>query len=108
MVVTHLIHLAGIGCGVFVLDTGKLHTETLALIRQIEQRYGTSVEVFRPRTEAVVRFVRDQGEDAMYRSTDLRKQCCDIRKMEPLSRALAGKDGWITGLRREQSAARAE
>jgi len=108
MVVTHLIHLANIDCGVFVLDTGKLHAETLALIGQIEQRYGISVEVFRPRAEAVVRFVRDQGEDAMYRSIDLRKRCCDIRKMEPLSRALAGKDGWVTGLRREQSNARAD
>lgn len=108
MVVTQLVHLAGIDCGVFVLDTGKLHAETLTLIGLIEQRYGTSVEVFRPRTEAVVRFVRDQGEDAMYRSIDLRKQCCDIRKMEPLARALAGKDGWLTGLRREQSQARAD
>jgi len=108
MVVTHLVHLAGIDCGVFVLDTGKLHAETLALIGQIEQRYGASVEVFRPRAETVVRFVRDQGEDAMYRSIELRKQCCDLRKMEPLSRALAGKDGWITGLRREQSQARAD
>ncbi|HMN94234.1 MAG TPA: phosphoadenylyl-sulfate reductase [Hydrogenophaga sp.] len=107
MVVTHLIHLAGIDCGVFVLDTGKLHTETLALIGLIEQRYHRSVEVYRPRQESMLRFVRLQGEDAMYRSTELRKQCCDIRKMEPLSRALAGKNGWITGLRREQSAARA-
>ncbi|MEZ5644324.1 MAG: phosphoadenylyl-sulfate reductase [Burkholderiaceae bacterium] len=108
MVVTHLIHLAGIESSVFVLDTGKLHSETLALVNQIEQRYGYSVEVYRPRTESVVRFVRDQGEDAMYRSIELRKQCCDIRKMEPLSRALAGKDGWITGLRREQSQARSD
>lgn len=107
MVVTHLIHLAGIDCGVFVLDTGKLHAETLALIGQIEQQYHRSVEVYRPRQESLLRFVRLQGEDAMYRSIELRKQCCDIRKMEPLSRALAGKDGWITGLRREQSAARA-
>ena len=108
MVVTHLLHLAGVAADVFVLDTGKLHTETLALIPQIEQRYGISVQRFRPRQEAVVHFVRHKGEDAMYRSIELRKACCDIRKMEPLSRALAGHDGWITGLRREQSNARAE
>jgi phosphoadenosine phosphosulfate reductase len=56
----------------------------------------------------VVKFVRHHGEKAMYDSIELRKGCCDIRKMEPLARALAGKDGWITGLRREQSNARAE
>ena len=108
MVVTHLIHLAGISSGIFVLDTGKLHPETLALVPQIEQQYQRSVEVFRPKDEAVVHFVRQNGEDAMYQSIELRKGCCDIRKMEPLARALAGKDGWITGLRREQSNARAE
>ena len=108
MVVTHLIHLAGIEASVFVLDTGKLHPETLALVPRIEQRYHRSVEVYRPRQETVLQFVRHQGEDAMYRSLELRKRCCDIRKMEPLARALADKDGWITGLRREQSQARAE
>ena len=108
MVVTHLIHLAGIESGVFVLDTGKLHTETLTLIAKIEKRYSRSVEVYRPRNESVVKFVRQHGEEAMYQSVALRKQCCDIRKMEPLSRALAGKGGWITGLRREQSSDRAE
>lgn len=108
MVITHLIHLAGIDASVFVLETGKLHAQTLSLIPKIESRYGTSVRVFRPRQESVVHFVRKNGEDAMYRSIELRKGCCDIRKMEPLSRALADHDGWITGLRREQSNARAE
>jgi phosphoadenosine phosphosulfate reductase len=108
MVVTHLLHLAGIDASVFVLETGKLHAETLALIPGIEQRYGISVQVFRPRQESVIHFVRKNGEEAMYQSIELRKACCDIRKMEPLARALAGQDGWITGLRREQSNARAE
>jgi phosphoadenosine phosphosulfate reductase len=108
IVITHLIHLAGIRSGVFVLDTGKLHAETMALIGLIEKRYTRSVEVYRPKNEAVIKFVRHHGEKAMYDSIELRKQCCDTRKMEPLSRALAGKDGWITGLRREQSHARAE
>ncbi|MBU7574903.1 MAG: phosphoadenylyl-sulfate reductase [Hydrogenophaga sp.] len=108
MVVTHLLHLASIEASVFVLETGKLHAETLALIPKIEQRYGISVQVFRPRQESVIHFVRKNGEEAMYQSIELRKACCDIRKMEPLARALAGQDGWITGLRREQSNARAE
>jgi phosphoadenosine phosphosulfate reductase len=108
IVVTHLLHLAGVSASVFVLDTGKLHPETLALIPLLEKRYGQPVLVFRPREEAVVHFVRQHGEQAMYQSIELRKGCCDIRKMEPLARALAGHDGWITGLRREQSNARAE
>lgn len=108
IVVTQLLHLAGVKASVFVLDTGKLHPETLALIPLLERRYGQAVRVFRPREEAVVHFVRQHGEQAMYQSIELRKGCCDIRKMEPLSRALAGHDGWITGLRREQSNARAE
>lgn len=108
VVVTHLIHLAGIDSRIFVLDTGRLHPETLALIPQIEQRYGRRVDVYRPVSEAVVHFVQKNGDDAMFRSVGLRKACCDIRKMEPLSRALTGMDGWITGLRREQSNARAE
>lgn len=107
-VVTHLIHLAGIEAGIFVLETGKLHAETLDMIPKIERRYARSVEVFRPKNESVIKFVRSHGEEAMFESIELRKGCCDVRKMEPLSRALAGKDGWITGLRREQSNARAE
>jgi phosphoadenosine phosphosulfate reductase len=108
MVVTHLLHLSGVTASVFVLETGKLHAETLDMIPKIEQRYGLSVQVFRPKQESVMHFVRKNGEEAMYQSIELRKACCDIRKMEPLARALAGHDGWITGLRREQSNARAD
>ena len=107
MVVTELIQQAGVPVSVFVLDTGKLHPETLALVPAIEQRYGISVQVFRPVQEQVVQFVRDHGEEAMYQSVALRKTCCAIRKLEPLQRALSQADGWITGLRREQSNARA-
>ncbi len=108
MVVTHLLQKAGVGCSVFVLETGKLHEQTLALMPKIEQRYGLSLEVYKPRNEAVVQFVGKHGEKAMYESIELRKQCCDIRKMEPLARALEGKDAWVTGLRREQSGARSD
>jgi phosphoadenosine phosphosulfate reductase len=64
------------------------------------------VEIYSPREEAVVHFVRRNGEDAMYQSIDLRKGCCQIRKLEPLSRMLEGRQAWVTGLRREQSANR--
>lgn len=108
MVVTHLVQEAGIDAGVFVLDTGILHAETVALIARIEERYAVKVDVYRPDAAAASAFVQTNGTDAMYKSLDLRKQCCHIRKMEPLERALAGKKGWLTGLRREQSSARAE
>ena len=95
-----------------MLETGALHAETLALL----DRSGCSrprirsapLTVYRPVAEAVVQFVAREGKDAMYKSIALRKACCGIRKMEPLGRALAGKSAWITGLRREQSGARAE
>ena len=85
-----------------------LHGETLALIDAIRERYGIRVERYRPRHEAVVAFVGRHGDDAMYSSVELRKACCALRKLEPLGRMLAGRDAWITGLRREQSSERAE
>lgn len=108
MVVTHLLEEAGIDSGIFVLDTGMLHAETLALIPRIEERYLRPVDVYRPDADAASAFVETNGPNAMYKSLELRKACCHIRKMEPLARALDGKKGWITGLRREQSNARAE
>ena len=103
MVVTDLIARLGLGIAIGTLETGKLHPQTSALIPRIEQRYGLPVEVYRPREEQVVHFVRSHGEDAMYRSLELRKGCCNVRKMEPLSRMLDGRTAWVTGLRREQS-----
>ena len=108
MVITHLLGETGIACSVFVLDTGMLHAQSLALIGRIEARYDCKLLVFRPQAEVASAFVSAHGDKAMYASLDLRKQCCGIRKMEPLGRALAGHKGWLTGLRREQSNARAE
>ena len=108
MVVTHLMYETDICAGMFVLDTGLLHEETMALVDRIEARYHRRVSVYQPDSAATEAFVQANGNQAMYQSLALRKQCCDIRKMEPLGRALAGKKGWITGLRREQSNARAE
>ncbi len=106
MVITDLIARHGLGIAVATLDTGRLHDQTLALLPRIEQRYGLVVEVYRPPAESVVRFVTTHGDDAMYRSVELRKACCALRKLEPLSRMLARREAWITGLRREQSDAR--
>ena len=103
MVVTDLLARLGLGIAIGTLETGALHPETVALIPRLEQRYGLKVEVYRPREEQVVHFVRSNGAEAMYRSIELRKACCQIRKMEPLARMLESRSAWITGLRREQS-----
>ena len=108
MVVTHLLETLQLDAGVFVLQTGMLHRETLQLLDQLKASSTLPVEIFRPVNESVVHFVAREGKDAMFRSVALRKACCAIRKLEPLERALAGKAAWITGLRREQSGARAD
>jgi phosphoadenosine phosphosulfate reductase len=108
MVVTDLIARHALPIVVATLETGMLHGETVALIGRIEQHWGLAVEVWRPAEEAVVQFVRTNGDRAMYRSVALRKACCGVRKLEPLSRMLAGRSAWVTGLRREQSNARGD
>ncbi len=108
MVLTDLVARHGLPIALATLDTGKLHAETLALIPRLEAHYGLQVERFTPVADSVVHFVRQHGELAMRQSVDLRKACCGIRKLEPLARLLAGRTAWITGLRREQSGARAE
>ncbi|HZE91990.1 MAG TPA: phosphoadenylyl-sulfate reductase, partial [Rhizobacter sp.] len=103
MVLTDLIARHQIGMAIGTLETGKLHAQTVELIPRIEQRYGLKVEVYRPEADAVIHFVKQHGEKAMYESIDLRKGCCGIRKLEPLSRMLKDRSAWVTGLRREQS-----
>jgi phosphoadenosine phosphosulfate reductase len=106
MVLTDLIARHQLPIAVATLDTGKLHAQTLALIPRIEARYGLTVERFAPLPEAVLHFVRQHGEEPMYRSIELRKACCHVRKLEPLARMLQGRSVWVTGLRRQQSANR--
>jgi phosphoadenosine phosphosulfate reductase len=108
MVVSHLINSLQLDIAIFVLETGMLHAETLQVLEQLKATSRAPVTAFKPVQEAVVQFVAREGKDAMYQSIELRKACCGIRKMEPLERALAGKKAWITGLRKEQSGARAD
>ena len=108
VVITDMIHKLQLPISVFVLETGRLHQQTLDLLQRMQLKARTPIEVFRPVDTAVVEFVQREGSDAMFKSIALRKACCGIRKMEPLERALSGKDAWVTGLRREQSGARAD
>ena len=107
MVITDVIARLRLPIGVFVLDTGRLHEDTLALIPAIRQRYGLQLDVYEPQASAVANYVHFYGRDAFYGATELRHKCCNIRKVEPLARALAGKRAWITG-RREQASNRAQ
>jgi phosphoadenosine phosphosulfate reductase len=106
MVLADLIAREELPIEVFVLDTGRLHGDTLELVHRLRERYGLEVQVYRPLPPALEAYVARFGRDAFYDSAELRKQCCEIRKVEPLRRALAGKGAWITGLRRAQSAGR--
>jgi phosphoadenosine phosphosulfate reductase len=108
VVITDLINRLQLPIPVFVLDTGALHAETLALLERLQALSPTPVEVFQPQRSAVLNFVRHPGQAAIYSSQADRKACCHIRKLEPLGRALSGLRAWITGLRREQSNTRAE
>lgn len=106
MVLTDAILRARLPIAIFTLDTGRLHRETLALLDRIRDHYGHAVEVFRPDPAEVERYVSAHGLNAFYESVELRKRCCQLRKVEPLARALASRDAWITGQRRQQSVTR--
>ena len=108
VVITHLINSLPLRIPVFVLETGALHHETLALLERTQARSQTDIHIYRPEHSSVLHFIRNEGQDAIFKSMELRKACCHIRKMEPLSRALQGQRAWITGLRKEQSQARAD
>jgi phosphoadenosine phosphosulfate reductase len=108
VVITHIINSLQLDIPVFVLETGALHSDTLALLERLQAHSRAPVQVFRPQHEAVIAFVKQPGQQAIYESMAKRKACCGIRKLEPLGRALKDQKAWITGLRREQSQARAE
>lgn len=91
---------------VFMLDTGRLHQETYDLVDRIRSKYGINVETYFPQTEELQNLVWTKGTNSFYGSVKNRKECCQIRKVEPLARALSGVDAWITGLRRSQAVTR--
>jgi phosphoadenosine phosphosulfate reductase len=91
---------------IFTLDTGRLPEETHALLETVRDKYPVAIRTYFPDRAAVEAWVEQNGPNAFYKSVAQREQCCGIRKIEPLRRALAGKKSWVTGLRREQSTAR--
>lgn len=103
-----LAHQAGVSLGVFAIDTGRLHEETYEVAEALTERYRLKIQWYFPRHEAVEQLERDKGLFSFRESLDNRYECCRIRKVEPLSRALAGLSGWVTGMRREQSVTRSD
>ncbi len=108
MVITDLILKAGLPIKIFSLDTGRLHPETLAVLDKVKASYDYEIALYRPQPEAVDAYVAQNGLNAFYDSVEMRRECCRIRKVEPLGRALAGNKAWVTGQRRAQSTTRAE
>lgn len=93
---------------IFTLDTGRLNQETYEVMDAVRQKYRCSIQVMFPNTEKVETLVRTKGFNLFYESIENRKECCGVRKVEPLNRALAELDAWITGLRRQQSVTRTD
>ncbi|MDR7129940.1 phosphoadenosine phosphosulfate reductase [Algoriphagus sp. 4150] len=107
-VITQLIAAGNTPVKIFSLDTGRLFPETLDLLSRTEAKYKQRIKVYYPTTDSVEKLVSDIGINGFYESVENRKSCCFVRKVEPLKRALAGNEVWITGLRAEQSANRSD
>ena len=107
MVILDLIARDGLAIEIFTIDTGRLPGQTHELIAQVRDRYGLDIDVYTPWPGSVDAYVEENGIDGFYEGVEQRKACCNVRKVEPLRRALARKRGWITGLRREQADSRA-
>jgi len=106
MVMTDLIVKHELDIGIFSIDTGRLPEETHALAHSVHRRYGHVISMVSPDAGEVAAWTAEHGQNGFYDAVELRHGCCNVRKVEPLRRVLAGKKAWLTGLRREQSATR--
>jgi phosphoadenosine phosphosulfate reductase len=105
--IAHHIFTEKLPIEVATLDTGRLFPSTYKVWQETEERYGARIKAFYPQADAVAAMVADAGINGFYYSKDARIACCTVRKVEPLGRALAGADAWVTGLRADQSGQRA-
>ncbi len=108
LVLLDMVHQLNKNIRVISLDTGRLPEETYQCAEQVRLRYGITVEWVFPRHEAVEKLIREKGMYSFRESVANRKECCGIRKVEPLARALEGAEAWITGRRMDQSETRRE
>ncbi len=107
-VVTHMLHSHGGGFKIFTLDTARLFPETYDLIDRTNKRYNVKIDLYFPDYKEVEEMVAEHGINLFFDSIDNRHLCCQIRKLNPLKRALEGREGWFTGLRRAQSVTRTD
>lgn len=107
LVLMDLIYGEGIAVDLFTVDTGRLFEQTRELLERLERRYQRRLRVIHPDAANLQNFVSQHGINAFYGSLELRQQCCHIRKVEPFARAIYGYNAWVTGVRHDQSAARA-
>lgn len=108
LVLFDMVHKLGKEIRIFSLDTGRLPEETYECSERIRLKYGISVDWVFPRHEAVQTLEKEKGLYSFKESIENRKECCGIRKVEPLTRALEPYDAWITGRRMDQSGTRKE
>jgi phosphoadenosine phosphosulfate reductase len=108
MVLTDLICRQAPEIDIVSIDTGRLPEETLQLLERLESRYGRRMPLYYPAPQALEHFVREHGINGFYNSPGARRSCCEVRKVEPFRRAVAGYNAWVTGVRREQSDLRAQ
>lgn len=107
VMLTDLIYTNDLPIDIFTVDTGRLPEATIELIERTERRYGRSIRVVYPESQALQNYVADNGINGFYRGLEQRQRCCYVRKVEPFRRAIAGYSAWVTGVRHEQSETRA-
>ena len=108
MVITDAIAKENIQIQLFTLNTGRLHQSTLDLHQLVQQHYNIKIDSIEPQLENVDQYLRDFGLNGFYDSEEAKKKCCDVRKVQPLQKALQGADAWLTGQRREQAVTRTQ
>jgi len=107
-VITEMIANIDHEAKIFTLDTGRMFPETYDIIDRTNARYKINIQIYFPERELVEKMVNEKGINLFYESIQNRKECCHIRKIAPLKRALEGQEVWISGLRRSQSVTRKE
>ncbi len=105
-IIAHEILSNHLNISIFTLDTGRLFAETYSVWSSTNEKYHTHITAYYPEHAAIEKYISEKGPNAFYESVENRKECCHIRKVEPLKRALAGNAVWVTGLRAEHSPAR--
>jgi phosphoadenosine phosphosulfate reductase len=108
VVLTDLIWSAVPQIEIFSIDTGRLYPETYELIERLQKRYGRALRIYYPDAAGLESWVGEHGINGFRNGLDQRRGCCATRKVEPFRRAISGRDAWVTGIRRGQSASRAQ